>query len=408
MVNVFSSGIKYNGPINQTLYEKVYPMAKEILLTGTVRGEVNNTELENIRNKLPLVTLLLTDPMNGESARAFATVIMERLKQRKELDADHALFNPSLVELMRTIGELAKTWSFGHTYVNEGNKEIPAWFFRHQELFVYHMVLELVVMMNKLSYAEIKQCKLSYGVLAKGIEACCLVAKGLEMVLPMSSHRDIKCAGALHVLVACEAVEHSLINDAGHKLKRGHVAFAMVMANEALYKTARDPLSKDNLFAHFFVSGTALNFMRRVGAFAEKLHDKAPAKIINDVDLEMCISVVALDAEVVRLRKKRERVLEKRRHNTPNNPESKRARVTDVTEKMTPRELFGSDSSDDAHASPSTPPSTPLRAASGTTTRPQSPAWTEHYKSFNTKGYWRSAQEGMENTVVAAFRESGA
>eukprot|EP00966_Prymnesium_polylepis_P288928 6673808-Prymnesium_polylepis.1 len=267
--NNLKSGARYTGVINHTFYGHCVKLARTLLLgekqliTEWIEGDTELVENSNIPDmEVPFAVLLMHDPLNAEMAHAFAKRIVKTVVMGKQ-------FNATLKEEMHIMFEICKVWSWGHTYLEQGNAEVPGWFFRHVELFLYHTLLEVIHRIGDFSHQKLKQASMTNEKLCEAIRIVCRMAEGCAESLPAGSmsREAVKDSGALLLVSACESVEFSILNELPAGMNRGHVVFAMVVAEDAMHNPARDPLTKGNLFAHLFAYGTPLNFLRRVAGF---------------------------------------------------------------------------------------------------------------------------------------------
>lgn len=337
-----SSGLLFKGTINQTCYVRCKRLANALLLpketvAALVTSGGEDGALDIFDRDLALSVLLMLSPRSGEMARAFSRTIMHTVLHEKH-------FNTTLENEMRHLYELSKVWKWGHTYMETGNAEIPGWFFRHVELFLYHTMLQVVTQIGSLTRARLKKHSMTNARLCAAIQVVCTMAKGAAEALPDGPVKR-EASGALLLLKACESVEHSILNEQKVAMHRGHVVLAMVMARDALHNPARDALESGNMFAHLFASGTALNFLRRAGEFALNWKDNQPATEINKVELEMLNTVRELDEEVCLRRRetKRKTVAVTTRRRLP--PPCTESPHDD--NKFTPRELCWSENEED-------------------------------------------------------------
>lgn len=288
-----SSGIPFDGTINLTMYEHCVELAQSMLLAKSARRDAPPDMPP------PRAALLLNDPLSGEMAMAFGKTIIDAVLYRKE-------FNTTIEEEISTMYEVCKVWSWGHTYVERGNVEIPGWFFRHVELFLYHVLLYVVTRIGSLSHSTVKKLGMTNVKLCEAIDVVCRIAKGAAEALPAGamSKQTVSSSGTLLLLSACEAVEFSLLLHTDNAMHRGHVIFAMVVAKDAVNNPSRNALGDENTFAHLFAAGTPLNFLHRAAAFCMNWKDKTPTKTIGAVEREMIREVFKLDDEAKRRRKR--------------------------------------------------------------------------------------------------------
>jgi hypothetical protein len=268
----------------------------------TTTTTTTTTTSEDCRHEMQMsfAILLMHDPLSAEMAQAFAATIVEAV-----LCGD--TFNPTLEDEVRILYEMCKLWSWGHTYKEKGNREIPGWFFRHVELFLYHTLLEVVTSLGALNESEIEVRSLTMEEICRAVEVVCTIAKGAAESLPAGSvsMERVRLSGALLLLKACESVEHSILNECKKNMHRGHVIFSMVIAKDALSNDPFcDTLKEDNMFAHLFTSGTCLNFLRRAIDVALDRKQDAAMRMINDVIVKMHETIRTLDEETTSMRLK--------------------------------------------------------------------------------------------------------
>lgn len=311
--NTFASGLPYKGTINKTYACQCQRLSKILVpstkVSSSTMTTMTSTTSEDCCHEMQMsfAVLLMHDPLSAEMAQAFAATIVETV-----LCGD--TFNPTLEDEVRILFEMCKLWSWGHTYKEKGNLEIPGWFFRHVELFLYHTLLEVVTRLGALKESEIKVRSLSMEEICRAIEVVCTIAKGAAESLPAGSvsMERVRLSGALLLLKACESVEHSILNECKKKMHRGHVIFSMVVAKDALSNEPFcDTLEEENMFAHLFTSGTCLNFLRRASEVAalDRKQDAA-MRMINDVIVQMHETIRSLDEETTSMRlKNRKRVV---------------------------------------------------------------------------------------------------
>lgn len=384
-----SSGVRYKGVINYTFYRHCVKLAKTLLL-----GHRDSTTdvPENTTNEMhmPLAVLLMHDPLSAEMAQAFARGIMKIVLRGES-------FSPTLKDELHIILDICKVWFWGHTYIDQGNTEVPGWFFRHVELFLYHTLLEVVHMIGELTDVNMTQLEMTNGKLCAAVKIVCTMAAGAAASLPAGSMHTgpVEASGALLLMNACESVEYSILNELPPTMTRGHVVLAMVMASDALNNPQRDPLGNNNLFAHLFASGTPLNFLRRAAAFSTSWKDKIPTTLIKSVESDMRKAVISLDDEIAR-RRRRKMVMASRAMAL--NPTFTTNRVRSVRTSrplsgidknaLTPRELFGYDTAE--QDSPQTPKRKGVDESGSPNkkARPSTNEWMSKYPGITTKGYW--------------------
>jgi hypothetical protein len=377
-----SSGAPYKGTMNMTMYSHCTKLSKALLLSkGGLDDLENNNGVEEVTSamELPLAVLLLHDPLSGEMARAFGETIIDAVLHNRELNA-------TMEDEIRTLYEICKVWNWGHTYMEAGNSELPGWFFRHVELFIYHTLQEVVKRIGTLNHATMKKLNVTNGKLCNAIEVVCTMARGAAEALPAGSmiRKPVRSSGALLLLKACESVEYSILNACERTMTLGEVVFAMVVAKDAVSSPDRDALGSDNTFAHLFTSGTPLNFLRRAANFAKKWKDKTAHAVIASVEMEMRIEVFKLDEEAKHRRKNNKRELK----NDATPQKSTRTRSPSASEQMTKRELFG-DSTDDEDIDKN--------------------QWMTKYPGVTKISYWNEEKSNgavLEKTLKTALRMS--
>lgn len=281
-------------PLNKILLEQAITISESILLplsTSCIQKSVS----------ISTVCLILQDPLNVEVPRAFATVIASRVKEWSLLMQEGwvdkcSVFNPQLGNELKLIYKLIKTWGWGHTYITMVNAVLPGWFFRHQELFLYHTLLEVMTGIGLHEGDACDHLETSYETSRKAIEVVCDMASGMADVLPLSGSRfNIDHNGVLILLKTCESVEHSFLNDPVEKMHSGHVAFGLVVAGDAIMSNGCDALKQDSTFAHMFTSGIALNYLRRVALFSELHRDWYSTAHVREMEAEMRVSIEKLN-----------------------------------------------------------------------------------------------------------------
>ena len=290
------------------------------------------------------------------------------------------------------------------------------------ELFLYHTLLEVVYRIGDLSHEKLKKTSMTNEKLCEAVRVVCRMAEGCAESLPVGSmsRRGVKDSGALLLVSACESVEFSMLNELPAGMNRGHVVFAMVVAEDALHNPVRDPLASGNLFSHLFAYGTPLNFLRRVAGFAANWKDKFPAKLIASVEIEMRVAVMKLDDEA-RDRRRKNKEMAKRAAKAatlepPFTTQSMRSarmprRLSEVAgREIKPRDLFGSgcDEQGDVESAPSSY-QTPKRKAVDASVcdikkaKPSSNEWMVKYPGVTQKKYWSDDSEeppGVELETV--------
>jgi hypothetical protein len=398
-----SNGHPYRGNINTTYYTLCVKLAKTLLLKNQEGDKENALQLWSAAGSalsngtdLTRVVLLMMSPCSGEMTRAFAETIMDAVLKGKE-------FNDSLEQTVRLIYEIAKTWSFGHTYLERGNAELPGWLFRKVELFLYHTLLEVVTRIGDLGTHSISNSELCdavrvISVMAKGADEC-LPLGGLQSNAATVGAKK-RCSGVFLLLNACESVEDSLLNQTKSTMHRGHVILAVVMANDALLHPDRDPLERYNTFSHLYVSATPLNFIRRAGEVAlEWEDDGGPSNVINAVETEMLEEVRHLQEEACW-----------RRRNSTCGTCQDRVRRWRSVRYMPPRVLFEGeeDGGCDEHVSGESTKRKKRKVDIGEDARAPPKKlwkneWMRKYPGVVTRGFWNEESEeapGIELEMV--------
>jgi hypothetical protein len=386
MQTILYSGAPYKGTINYTLYAHCKEFA-EALLLGTVKTQ---NSVQKRMNTL-FAALLMHDPLSVEMARAFAETIVHAVLHQKS-------FHATLEGDIRRMHEICKVFNWGHTYMDMGNAELPGYFFRHVELFLYHVLLEVVTHIGALSCHDLEKTHVTNSRLCGAIQVICTMAKGSEGSLPTGSTtgEGARSSGALLLIKACESVECSILNEHRSTMHRGHVILAMVIAKDAVHNPDRDPLGSYNMLAHLFASGTPLNFLRRAGDVAFNWSDRQPFTEISEVDATMINVVKELDEEASLRRRQN-----KKEACTPSTVNRQRLCCThkgsSAKRLATPRELFGD--------SPTNEDRTPKYAAvkrkaggcssTSTSNKLSRNEWMSKYPGVTKKRYW---DEGYEES----------
>lgn len=285
-IDLLASGKRYAGELNSLGYEKMIGVAKTMLLDSNddIGAEHQLSAIE--------VAVYMFNPCVAEMTAAFASVISSTPIEK---------INKNLEDTFRHMLRFAKFFpGWSSHFLEHGEAELPGWFFRNHELFLYHVLQGVVDKLFKIS----TNTHISY--LEDRINVVCRIAKGMAEVLPFWLDPHIKKASpALLLLRCCEAVDGSFLDLSAQHLTRGHVAFALLIVKDAEKSREKCALKRGNAFAHLFSTGTPLAFMRRCRVWSSINRDGVAEVQLRNLELSIQKAVQKLEVEASENRKRR-------------------------------------------------------------------------------------------------------
>lgn len=284
-IELISSGEKYVGELNMLGYEKMVAVAQNMLLDS-------NSDIDAEHQLSPIeIAVYMFNPCIAEMTAAFASVISSTPIEK---------INKNLEDTFRHMLRFAKFFpGWSSHFLEHGEAELPGWFFRQHEIFIYHVLQGVVDILSLIS----TDTHISY--LEDRINVVCRIAKGMAEVLPFWLDPHTKQASpALLLLRCCEAVDGSFLDLSAQHLTRGHVAFALLVVKDAEKNSDKCALKRNNTFGHLFSTGLPLAFIRRCRVWSS-IHRDGDAEVqLRNLELSIQKAVQGLEVEASENRKR--------------------------------------------------------------------------------------------------------